>query len=96
MHGVVLQVVADVLELDDHCHEFMRTDSFETPLVDFDETDSEDATLMPEQVPEAPEIEDVFDITGEGVLPPVKSDDAEGDDSPNDDAEGLTVYGSRS
>ena len=74
--------------------EFMRTDSFETPLVDFDETDSEDATSMPEQVPEAPEIEDVFDIRGEGVLPPVKSDDAEDDDSPDDDAEGLTVFGS--
>jgi len=74
--------------------EFMRTDSFETPLVDFDETDSEDATLMPEQVPEAPEIEDVFDITGEDVLPPVKSYDAEDDDSPDDDAEGLTVFGS--
>lgn len=51
---------------------------------------------MPEQVPEAPEIEDVFDIRGEGVLPPVKSDDAEDDDSPDDDAEGLTVFGSRS
>ncbi|MCZ6771855.1 MAG: VWA domain-containing protein [Proteobacteria bacterium] len=74
--------------------EFMRTDSFETPLVDFEETDSEDATLMPEQVTEAPAIDDVFDITAEGTLPAVKPDDAEDDDSPDDDAEGPTVFGS--
>ena len=74
--------------------EFMRTDSFETPLVDFEETDSEDATLLPEQVTEAPAIDDVFDITAEGTLPAVKPDDAEDDDSPDDDAEGPTVFGS--
>ena len=82
------------ISLDD----FMRTDSFETPLLGGSD-DDEDATLMPDQVApvgDAPAIDDVFDITGEGTIPPVRPDedeggpDGEGDD--DDDSEAPTRF----
>lgn len=54
---------------------FMNTDSFDEPMgnADFDE---DDATLLPHQVPD---IDDVFDVTAEGTIPPV-SPKRDGDD----------------
>jgi len=61
---------------------FMNTDSFDEPpagggLLDDEE---DDATLLPHQVPD---IDDVFDVTSEGTIPPAirKLDDDEDDDN---------------
>ena len=57
---------------------FMNTDSFDEPMgnADFEE---DDATLLPHQVPD---IDDVFDVTAEGTIPPVspKRDDDDDED----------------
>ena len=57
---------------------FMNTDSFDEPMGngDFEE---DDATLLPYQVPD---IDDVFDVTAEGTIPPVspKRDDDDDED----------------
>ena len=57
---------------------FMNTDSFDEPMGngDFEE---DDATLFPHQVPN---IDDVFDVTAEGTIPPVspKRDDDDDED----------------
>ncbi|MGE0483079.1 MAG: VWA domain-containing protein [Gammaproteobacteria bacterium] len=74
--------------------EFMRTDSFEVPGFGGDGDDADDATLMPDDVPSgpvsAPVIEDVFDITGEGTVPPVRGRDDEDDDE--DGSEDPTLF----
>ena len=70
--------------------EFMRTDSFEVPVADLDAEDSDDATLLPNQVGEAPAIDDVFDITGDGTIEPVGVPEADDDD--DEDSEGPTVF----
>ncbi len=78
--------------------EFMRTDSFEAPIAMPDVDDSDDATLLPDQVGQAPAIDDVFDITGEGTIPPVatpqQGDDEADDDAADDDedSEGPTLF----
>ncbi len=74
--------------------EFMRTDSFDAPLAGFEDDDSEDATLMPEQVtpaePSVPAIDDVFDITGNRTIPPPAPEDD--DDAEDDDSEAPTRF----
>ena len=76
--------------------EFMRTDSFEVPVADLDAEDSDDATLLPNQVGEAPAIDDVFDITDNGTIEPVGVPEADDDDAVDDgddeDSEGPTVF----
>ncbi len=57
---------------------FMNTDSFDDPPLgngDFD--DEDDATLLPHQVPD---IDDVFDVTAEGTIPPVSRKQLDDDD----------------
>ena len=78
--------------------EFMRTDSFEAPLADIDEDDSDDMTLMPDEVPPganstAPVIDDVFDITGDQVIEPEpEPEPKDGDDDEDDDSESPTEF----
>ncbi|MGR8920425.1 MAG: FHA domain-containing protein, partial [Gammaproteobacteria bacterium] len=73
--------------------EFMRTDTFEAPIPGIVNDDDDDATLMPDAVGPmgaAPAIDDVFDITGEGTIPPVSPNadaDAGGADDDDDDDE---------
>jgi hypothetical protein len=73
----------------------MQTDSFEVPVPGIDEDDSEDATLMPDQVAapsdSQPAIDEVFDITGDRTVPPgaALADDDEDDD---DDSESPTKF----
>lgn len=67
--------------------EFMRTDSFEVPLPGFiDSDDDADATLMPDQVAPSGQrplaIDDVFDVTAEGAIPPVAMRDEDDGDAP--------------
>jgi pSer/pThr/pTyr-binding forkhead associated (FHA) protein len=76
--------------------EFMRTDSFDVPLPGMEPVDdeSEDATLMPNQVGTsntyaAAQIDDVFDLTGERTVPPAASTD---DDDEDDDSEAPTEF----
>lgn len=59
--------------------DFMKTDSFEVPIPGLG--DDEDATLMPGEVPA---IDDVFDLTAEGTIPPVSpiADADDDDDAP--------------
>ena len=75
--------------------EFMQTDSFEVPLPGIDEDDSEDATLMPEQVAaprdSQPAIDDVFDITGDRTIPP-GAPLADDDDDDDEDSESPTKF----
>jgi len=62
--------------------EFMRTDSFEPAIPGVADDDDQDSTLLPSQVPSRPvAIDDVFDVTAEGTIPPV---------DPNDDSESPT------
>ena len=85
--------------------EFMRTDTFEAPIPGIVNDDDDDATLMPDAVGPlggVPAIDDVFDITGEGTIPPVSpdadgdargdADDDDDDDNDNDDAEAPTRF----
>ena len=78
--------------------EFMRTDSFDAPVAGLEADESDDATLLPDDVGEAPAIDDVFDITGEGTIPPaapeVDANDVADDDAGDDDedSEGPTVF----
>ena len=68
--------------------EFMRTDSFEASEIGYDNDDSEDATLLPDHVQtqtSTPAIDDVFDITGNRTIPPVRAADDD-DDEPDPEA----------
>ena len=58
----------------------MNTDSFDEPMGngDFEE---DDATLLPHQVPD---IDDVFDVTAEGTIPPVSPRRDDDDEDEND------------
>ena len=66
---------------------FMDTDSFDEQgpgTADLDDN----ATLMPEQVPDRPlAIDDVFDVTAEGTIAPVRP----GDDDEDDDHDRTTI-----
>ena len=59
---------------------FMNTDSFDEPMGkgDFEE---DDVTLLPHQVPD---IDDVFDVTAEGTIPPVSPRRDDDDEDEND------------
>ena len=79
--------------------EFMRTDSFDAPVAGLEADESDDATLLPDDVGGAPAIDDVFDITGEGTIPPADAPDEDANDVADDDAgdddedsEGPTVF----
>ena len=79
--------------------EFMRTDSFDAPVAGLEADESDDATLLPDDVGEAPAIDDVFDITGEGTIPPADAPEVDANDVADDDAgdddedsEGPTVF----
>ncbi len=81
----VLEATSDI-SVDD----FMKTDSFEIPLPgmsDDDIGDDGDATLLPGEVPalSAGALNDVFDVTAEGTIPPVPPGshlDDDDDDAP--------------
>ncbi len=59
---------------------FMNTDSFDEPMTsgDFEE---DDATLLPHQVPD---IDDVFDVTAEGTIPPASRNRDDDDEDEHD------------
>ncbi len=66
---------------------FMDTDSFDEQGPDATNAD-DDATLMPQQVPERPlAIDDVFDVTAEGTIAPVRP----GDDDDDEDHDRTTL-----
>ena len=77
--------------------EFMRTDSFDVPEPAFADDGDEQATLLPEQVRRAaqPDIEDVFDITAEGTIPPVRSGRGSSSDDDDDDDDAPTQIQTR-
>jgi hypothetical protein len=66
---------------------FMNTDSFDTPLPGTADFDEDDATLLPHQVPD---IDDVFDVTAEGTIPPVPR---KHDDEDDDEHDRTTILG---
>ena len=69
--------------------EFMNTGSFDPPIPGAADLDDEDATLMPNMVPDRPlAIDDVFDVTAEGTIPPVRRD---ADDDDEDDHDRTTI-----
>lgn len=61
---------------------FMNTDSFDDPPGGLGDFDEDDATLLPHQVPD---IDDVFDVTAEGTIPPVARKLADEDDDDDND-----------
>ncbi len=77
---------ADDISLD----EFMETETFDASLRErdaFADEDGDDATLRPEDVvTDLPSMDDFFDVTSEGTIPPVDPHDA-GDDE-DDDGDG--------
>ncbi|MEZ5460050.1 MAG: hypothetical protein R3E65_12360 [Steroidobacteraceae bacterium] len=77
---------ADDISLD----EFMETETFDAALRERDAfagEDGDDATLRPEDVvTDLPSMDDFFDVTSEGTIPPVDPHDA-GDDE-DDDGDG--------
>ena len=69
--------------------EFMNTGSFDPPIPGVAAPDDEDATLMPNMVPDHPlAIDDVFDVTAEGTIPPVRRG---ADDDDEDDHDRTTI-----
>ena len=83
----VSPAVADQGGVDISLDAFMDTDSFDQPGPDTAAVD-DDATLMPQQVPERGlAIDDVFDVTAEGTIAPVRP----GDDDDEEDHDRTTL-----